>query len=412
MATVKPFLGLRPHPEYAERVAAFPYDVVNSEEARVLAEGNPYSFLRVSKPEINLAPSVHQYDEIVYKTGAAQLRQMIADGVLIREDVPAFYVYRQKMGEHEQVGLVGCASCDEYDRDIIKKHEFTRADKEEDRVRHVVALNANSGPVFLSYRSLPDVDALIMDVTRETPLYHFTKEDQITHTFWLVKDPEKLQAIEKAFSERVPVMYVADGHHRSASAARVGRMRRESNPCHTGQEEYNLFLAVMFPHNQLKIMDYNRVVKDLNGLSKEQFIEKIGEKFTVSTLESPRPAGRRHISMYLDGSWHGLVPKPGTYPENDPVHSLDVSILQENLLAPVLGILDPRRDNRIDFVGGIRGLGELEKRVANGWAVAFAMNPTSMDELMAIADSGNTMPPKSTWFEPKLRSGLVLHSLD
>ncbi len=412
MSTVRPFLGLRPLPEYVERVAAFPYDVVNTEEARALAEGNPYSFLRVSRPEINLDPSVYIYDEIVYKTGAEKMRSLIRDGIFIREKAPALYVYRQQMGDHVQTGLVGCASCEEYDRDIIKKHEFTRADKEEDRVRHCVALNANSGPVFLSYRSVPEVDNLILEVTKEKPLYHFTKEDGITHTFWIIPEPERQARIVRAFAEHVPALYVADGHHRSASAARVGRMRREANPCHTGQEEYNFFLAVFFPHNQLKIMDYNRVVKDLNGLTKEQFLARVQEKFTVSPAASPRPARRRQISMYLDGAWHTLEPKAGTFPENDPVRSLDVSILQENLLAPVLGIADPRRDNRIDFVGGIRGLGELEKRVQNGWAVAFAMHPTSMDELMAIADSGNTMPPKSTWFEPKLRSGLVVHSLD
>ncbi len=412
MSTVKPFLGLRPTPEHIDKVAAFPYDVVNSEEARALAEGNPYSFLRVSKPEINLDPSVYIYDEIVYKTGADQLRKLVQDGILIREKAPAFYVYSQKMGDHVQVGLVGCASCEEYDRDIIKKHEFTRADKEEDRVRHVVAHNAHTGPIFLAYRSEPEVDKLIMDVTREAPLYQFTNEDAITHTFWIVKEPERHAAIEKAFAERVPTLYVADGHHRSASAARVGRARKEANPCHTGQEEYNFFLAVFFPHTQLKIMDYNRVVKDLNGLTPAQFMDKIGEKFTVTPAAAPRPSGRHHVTMYLEQKWYELVPKAGTYPENDPVRSLDVSILQDNLLAPVLGIADPRRDNRIDFVGGIRGLGELEKRVANGFAVAFAMHPTSMDELMAIADSGNTMPPKSTWFEPKLRDALVIHSLD
>jgi len=412
MSTVKPFLGLRPLPKYIDKVAAFPYDVVNSEEARALAEGNPYSFLRVSKPEINLDPSVYIYDEVVYKTGAEQLRKLVHDGILMREAAPAFYVYSQKMGDHVQVGLVGCASCEEYDRDIIKKHEFTRADKEEDRVRHVVAHNAHTGPIFLAYRSIPEVDKLIMDVTREAPLYQFTNEDAITHTFWIVKEPARQAAIEQAFAEKVPTLYVADGHHRSASAARVGRARKEANPCHTGQEEYNFFLAVFFPHNQLKIMDYNRVVKDLNGHTFEQFMAKIGEKFTVTPASEPRPAGRHQVSMYLEKKWYTLVPKAGTYPENDPVRSLDVSILQDNLLAPVLGIADPRRDNRIDFVGGIRGLGELEKRIAAGYAVAFAMHPTSMDELMAIADSGNTMPPKSTWFEPKLRDALVIHSLD
>lgn len=412
MSTVKPFLGLRPRPEFVSKVAAFPYDVVNSEEARALAEGNPYSFLRVSKPEINLDPSVHLYDELVYKTGADQLRRLVQDGILIREEAPALYVYSQKMGDHVQVGLVGCAACEEYDDDTIKKHEFTRADKEEDRVRHVVAHNAHTGPIFLAYRSVPEVDRLIMDTTRETPLYDFTNEDGITHKLWIIRDRARQAELERAFAEKVPTLYVADGHHRSASAARVGRARKAANPCHTGQEEYNFFLAVFFPHTQLKIMDYNRVVKDLNGNTPAQFLEKLSEKWTVTPAATPRPAGRHQVSMYLEGKWHTLTPKEGTYPEGDPVRSLDVSILQDNLLAPVLGIADPRRDNRIDFVGGIRGLGELERRVAGGFAVAFALNPTSMDELMAIADSGNTMPPKSTWFEPKLRDALVIHSLD
>jgi len=415
MAVVRPFRGLRPKKELAEQVAAPPYDVLDSNEAREMAKGNPYTFLHVNKPEIDLDPSVNLYDNHVYAKGAENLRKFIQEGIVFQDEKPKFYIYRQIMGTHQQTGLVACASVDEYEQDLIKKHELTRQEKEDDRVKHILHQNAQVGPVFLTYRAREEIDRTIAEITKGDPEYDFTSDDGVRHTLWVVKDEALIRKIEGLFSQ-VDILYVADGHHRSAAAMRVREIKRKENPHHTGNEEYNYFLTVIFPHNQMQILDYNRVVKDLNGLDEAKFLEKVKEKFEVTPMpegEQFKPSRTHEFGMFLDGRWYKLTAKPGSYDENDPVKRLDVSILQENLLAPILGIGDPRKDKRIDFVGGIRGLFELEKRVNSGnWTVAFALYPTSIEELMAIADAGKIMPPKSTWFEPKLKSGLVVHLLD
>jgi uncharacterized protein (DUF1015 family) len=410
MSDVRPFRALRPRPDLSARVAAPPYDVINSDEARQMAEGNDISFLHINKPEIDLPREVDIYDDRVYATGARNLRRFMAAGVFVREKEPRFYVYQQRMGGHVQAGMVAAASCREYADGLIKRHEFTRKDKEDDRTRHTHELNANAGPVFLTYRKRPDIDVIVDGIRKGQPTYDFVAADGIAHTVWIVP-AEQAERIRAAFAQ-VPALYVADGHHRAASAARVGLERKAANAAHRGDEPYNYFLAVLFPHDQLRILDYNRVVKDLGGLSEKEFLKKVGEKFTVAPTSEPRPDAPRRFGTFLGGRWHRLEAKPGTFPGNDPVRSLDVAILQENLLAPVLGIADPRTDKRIDFVGGIRGLGELERRVNEGWAAAFVLFPTSLDQLMSVADAGLVMPPKSTWFEPKLRSGLLVRTLD
>ncbi|HQU33514.1 MAG: hypothetical protein B7Z68_09415 [Acidobacteria bacterium 21-70-11] len=410
MSDVRPFRALRPRSELAERVAAPPYDVINSDEAREMAKGNEISFLHINKPEIDLPPEVSLYDDRVYAKGVANLRRFIAEGVFVREPEPRFYVYQQRMGNHVQAGIVGAASCREYADGLIKRHEFTRKDKEDDRTRHTHELNANAGPVFLTYRKRAEIDAIVDGIRKGQPLYDIVTSDGIGHTVWAVSAGETA-ALQQAIRS-VPALYVADGHHRAASAARVGLERKAGNPRHRGDEPYNYFLAVLFPHDQLRIMDYNRVVKDLAGLTPDAFLARIAGTFTVSDTREPRPDAAHRFGMYLGGRWRGLEAKPGTFPGDDPVRSLDAAILQENLLAPVLGITDPRTDKRVDFVGGIRGVGELEKRVAQGWAVAFALFPASLEQLMAVADAGLVMPPKSTWFEPKLRSGLLVRTLD
>ncbi|GBC80509.1 hypothetical protein HRbin09_01749 [bacterium HR09] len=410
MSDIWPFRALRPRPELAAEVAAPPYDVVSSEEARQLARGKPYSFLHINKPEIDLPSEVDLYDDRVYAQGARNLRRFMAEGVFVREQEPRFYVYQQSMGSHVQAGVVAAVSVAEYDAGLIKRHELTRKDKEDDRTRHVDELNANDEPVFLTYRQLAAVDALVNQVRASAPLYDFVAADGIGHRVWAV--PTELSAaLQKAF-QQVPALYVADGHHRTAAAARVGRERKAKNPHHRGDEPYNYFMAVLFPHNQLQILDYNRVVKDLGGLSAEAFLSKVAEKFRVEKASSGRPEKPHQFGMHLQGQWYRLEAIPGTFRADDPIGSLDVSILQENLLAPVLGIADPRTDKRIDFIGGIRGLAALEQRVAEGWAVAFALYPTSLEQVMAVADAGLIMPPKSTWFEPKLRSGLLVRTLD
>ncbi|MEP0774257.1 MAG: DUF1015 domain-containing protein [Acidobacteriota bacterium] len=410
MSDVRPFRALRPRSELAARLASPPYDVLSSEEARAMAAGNELSFLHVVKPEIDLPPEVDLYSDEVYAKGVANLRRLIASGVLVREERPAFYVYAQRMGEHRQFGLVCAASCAEYEQGLIKRHEFTRRDKEDDRTRHVAEQNANAEPVFFTYRRRDPINALVEEVVAAAPVYDFVADDGVGHTVWVV--PEGLNAALTAEFARVEALYVADGHHRTASAARVGLERRAVNPRHTGEEPYNYFMAVLFPHDQLKIMDYNRAVKDLAGRTPEEFLAALGHRFEVSPTDSPRPQAVHHFGMYLQGRWYRLVARPGTFPADEPVRSLDASILQENLLAPELGIADPRTDKRIDFVGGIRGLGELERRVQEGWAVAFALHPVTLEQLMAVADAGQVMPPKSTWFEPKLRSGLLVRTLD
>jgi uncharacterized protein (DUF1015 family) len=411
MSVIKPFRAYRPTPALAPQVASFPYDVLSSDEARALAEGNPYSFLHVCKPEIDLAPSVPLYDDRVYSMGAGNLRRFIADGVLVKDRDRHLYVYQQTMGTHVQAGIVALCSVQEYEGGLIKRHEFTRKDKEDDRTRHVLVQNANGEPVFLTYRALSDIDTIVDRVRARPAVYDFVATDGIGHALWIVEDPVEEDVLRRLFAS-VPALYVADGHHRTAAAVRTGQALRGRSATHTGEEPFEFFMAVVFPHDQLQILDYNRVVKDLNGMTPQQFLEKIGERFEVGSAQAPKPERPTTYGMYLEGKWHGLTAKPGTFPEGDPVKGLDVSILQENLLAPVLGIADPRTDKRIDFVGGIRGTKELEKRVDGGWAVAFSLYRTSLNQLMAVADAGQVMPPKSTWFEPKLRSGLTVRLIE
>jgi uncharacterized protein (DUF1015 family) len=412
MARIEPFRAWRPRPETAEQVASPPYDVLSSDEAREMAAGNPLSFLHVVKPEIDLEPGIDLYSDPVYAKGAENLQRLKDDGVLIREAVPALYLYRQIMGDHVQTGLVTGASIDEYEADLIKKHEHTRPKKEDDRTRHVEALGANTGPVFLTYKARPEIDVLVERLTSVEPTYDFTAPDGIRHMLWVVDQRADVQALVTAFGA-VPELYVADGHHRSAAATRVRAIRRQANPNHTGTESYNFFLSVIFPHDQMLIMDYNRVVRMPAGLDHDTFLAKVGEVFEITAGTGDKPTDPRTFGMYLDGRWHRLVARDGSYPADDPVRSLDVAILQENLLGPVLGIGDPRSDENIDFVGGIRGLSELERRVGSGeWDVAFALHPTAIEQLFAVADAGTVMPPKSTWFEPKLRSGLIVRPLD
>jgi uncharacterized protein (DUF1015 family) len=412
MATVRPFKGFRPLPKYAKDVAARPYDVLNSEEARAEAHGNPVSFLHVGKPEIDLPTDIDLHDERVYQKGKENLRKLISDGILKEDGKPCFYLYAQTMGDHTQYGIVGCASVEEYLNNTIKKHELTRKDKEDDRTKHVKVTNAHSGPIFLTYHAQPLLDGIINRVRATPPENDFVAADGIRHRLWVISDDRTIQEISDAF-RKVQYLYVADGHHRSAAAARVGKEIADANPHHTGTEEYNFFLAVIFPHNQLRIMDYNRVVKDLNGLSEEQFKQEVKKRFEMADSDTVvHPAAKGEIGMYLNHRWYKLTIKPEFSKNPGPVESLDVAILQKHFLSPVLGIDDPRTNKRIDFVGGIRGLGELERRVDSGeMAVAFALYPTSIEELIAIADAGKIMPPKSTWFEPKLRDGMVVHFL-
>jgi uncharacterized protein (DUF1015 family) len=411
MVTIKAFKGIRPKEDIVEKVVSKPYDVINSEEARTEVKGNDYSFLRVVKSEVDLPNDVDSHDKSIYETARKNLDKFIKENVLIQDKKPMLYIYAQTMSGRTQYGIVGCASVEEYEKDIIKKHEFTRKDKEDDRVNHVNITNANTGPVFLTYRDHEKVNTFVENYVKESkPVYSF-ESDNVKHELWLIEDENKIKEIENYFKE-IPELYVADGHHRSASAARVGRERRENNPNHNGTEEYNYYLAVFFPASHLMIMDYNRSVKDLNGLKSEEFIKKIEEKFNVSKVDYKKPKSSKNFCMYLDGTWYNLSAKDGTYDKNDPVNSLDVAILQNNLLSPILGIGDPRTDNRIHFIGGIRGTSELEKIVNSGdFKVSFSLYPTTIEDLMSVADAGLTMPPKSTWFEPKLKSGLLVHRL-
>ena len=413
MPLIRPFTGLRPVPSHASAVVAPPYDVLSSAEALTRAAGKPWSFLHISKPEIDLAPGVDPYSPAVYAKGAENLARMSREGILKRDAKPLYYVYRLTMGEHEQTGLVAVASVAEYDKNRIRKHEFTRPDKEDDRVRNIEALNAQTGPVFLAYRADPSVDELLASIATAAPEVDVTADDGVRHCMWVVQDDNQLAFLTNAF-DAMEVLYIADGHHRSAAASRVAAQRRAANPGHTGDEAYNYFLSVIFPHDQLQILDYNRVVKDLNGLSTKAFLDRVGEDFEVITSDVPvKPVREGEFGVYLDGHWYRLEIKDGRVDTDDPVARLDVSILSDFLIAPVLGITDPRRDQRIDFVGGIRGLKALEQRVDSGAAaVAFSLYPTQMEALMAVADAGQVMPPKSTWFEPKLADGLVSHVLD
>ena len=386
---------------------------MNSEEAREMVKDNPYSFLHVDKAEVDLDREVNIYDKVVYETASGNLNKMIEDGVLKEEEKPCYYAYRQVMNGRAQTGLVVCTSIDDYMNNIIKKHEFTRADKEQDRINHVDYCNANTGPIFLTYRNNERISAIVKESTEGKPVYDFVAEDGIAHIVWLIEDQALINELTELF-KGIDYLYIADGHHRAASAVKVGMKRREENPGYTGEEEFNYFLSVLFPDNELYIMDYNRVVKDLNGYTEEEYMAKLQESFDIEECQGEgqyRPEAKHTYGMYLDGKWYVLKAKEGTFKEEDPVERLDVSILQKNLLAPILGIEDPRTDKRIDFIGGIRGLEELERRVKEGMKVAFSMYPTTIEELMDIADAGQVMPPKSTWFEPKLRSGLFIHKL-
>ncbi len=416
MSRVKAFRGLRPPVEIAAQLASRPYDVMNSAEARVEADGNQYSLLHVTKAEIDLAEGIDEHSQEVYDKVVENFNDFKQKGWLVKDDKAKLYIYAQTMDGRTQYGIVGCAHVDDYFNNVIKKHELTRKDKEDDRMIHVNITNANVEPVFFAYPAHQEIDQMVENIVKnEKPVYDFiAKEDGFGHTFWVIEDEQTVARIEEIFEKEIPALYVADGHHRTAAAARVGQERRASNPNHTGNEEYNYFMAVIFPDSQLKIIDYNRVVKDLNGLSEEEFLEKLNDTFVVEKAgkEIYKPSKLHEFSMYLGGEWYKMTAKEGTYDDNDPIGVLDVTILSNNVLDKVLDIKDLRTSKRIDFVGGIRGLGELQRRVDNGeMKVAFALYAVSMQQLINIADSGNIMPPKTTWFEPKLRSGLVIHEL-
>jgi uncharacterized protein (DUF1015 family) len=412
MPLIQPFRGLRPVIEHAGDVVAPPYDVLNTAEARERVKGHPLSFLHISKPEIDLAEGTDPYAAEVYKKGAENLQKLVADKILVRDDKPYYYVYRLIMGEHQQTGLVVSASVADYDTNRIRKHEYTRPDKEDDRVRQIDALNAQTGPVFLTYRNNNIVEAITTKVSKTTPTYDLTADDGVKHTIWLVSDDEDINILTATF-DAMECLYIADGHHRSASASRIAAERNKGNK-KTGNAAHDYFLSVIFPDNQMQILDYNRVIKDLNGLSEDELLTKIQDRFELEALNTLyKPQKRTEFSMYLKGQWYKLQIKADLIPKDDPVASLDISLLQNNLIEPLLGVSDPRRDKRIDFVGGIRGLEELEKRVNSGeMQVAFAIYPTSLSQLMDVADANEVMPPKSTWFEPKLADGLVSHVLD
>ena len=412
MAILKPFKAIRPKDEFASQVGALPYDVMNSEEAREMVKDKPYSFLHVDKAEVDLPQGIDIYSAEVYEKAKENLDALSEKGICKQDEKPMLYIYRQIMSGREQTGIVGCTAVDDYINNVIKKHEFTRADKEADRIRHVDTLDANTGPIFLTHRE----NKTVTDITENwknthTPVFDFVSDDGVSQTVWVVDDDTVIDTLVKEFAE-IPYLYIADGHHRCASAVRVSE-RRRGNGEYDKNAEFNFFLSVIFPCDQLKIMDYNRVIADLNGNTSEEFIAKMSEKFIVEEAElSPYAPQERHtFGMYLDNKWYKVTAKPEFINENDPVLCLDVSILQNNLITPILNITDPRTDKRIDFVGGIRGLGELERRCAEGMRLAFAMYPTSLNELMDIADAGQVMPPKSTWFEPKLLSGLFIHKL-
>lgn len=410
MARIEPFRALRPRADLVDKVAAPPYDVLNSQEARELVAGNPYSFLHITKPEVDLPEDIDLYSDMVYAKAGENINRFISEGILRQDEQKMFYLYKQIWHDHVQVGLVACASAQDYQDDVIKKHELTREDKERDRMRHIDSINANTGPVFLTFKQNAEVEKLFDKAMTGSLEYDFTV-DEVRHMFYVIRDSALVADIKEAFS-RIPVLYVADGHHRSASATKIKMARQENSPGHSGDEEYNFFLSVIFPHNQMKIMSYNRVVHDLNGNGPEDFLKIIAEKFTVTPGDRKEPAHTRQFCMYLGKTWYTLDAKDGSFDAADPVASLDVSILQNNLLSPVLAIGNPRTDKRIDFVGGIRGTKELEKLVDSGkFAVAFSLYPTTIEQLFSVADAGKMMPPKSTWFEPKLKSGLAVHLL-
>lgn len=409
MSVFRPFKAVRPKKEYAEKVAALPYDVMNSEEARQKVEGNPYSFIHVDKAEVDLPKDTYLYSDEVYAKAAENLKKL--EDVCLTEDAPRYYIYRQVMGNIVQTGIVGTASVDDYINNVIKKHELTRADKEEDRIRHVDTCDANTGPIFLAYKKNSDISEVIAKYTEKTPEYDFVSEGDVKNTVWVVDEDEDIAKLLNAFS-KVESLYIADGHHRAASAVKVALKRREENKDFTGDEEFNFFLAVAFCADELKIMDYNRLIRDKNSLSDEELFAKLGENFTIEEKsEAVKPEKRHTFGFYNNKKWYLLTLKDCRCDENNVLESLDVSVLQKYVISEIFSIDDPRTDKRIDFVGGIRGLSELEKRCDEDMEIAISMFPTSMEELMAIADAGLVMPPKSTWFEPKLLSGLFIHKL-
>ena len=408
MAIIRPFRALRPLPERAQEVASVPYDVVNTDEARALAEGKPLSFLHVSRPEIDLPPDTDIHSDVVYRKAVENFEKLIATAPLEKETQPSLYLYRLIMGDHEQIGVVACASIDEYDDGTIRKHERTRRDKEDDRTRHMLMLKAQTGPVFLTYRARPEIDEQVSAAINAEPLFDLTAPDGVRHTIWRLSETESLV---KSF-ESVPLLYIADGHHRAASASRARAELKQESFAHTGDEDYNYFLTVIFPDSQMQILAYNRTVHDLNGLSQQEFLNAIQEQFTISENANPEPSKRGHWSMYLGGKWYGLQQSPAATLPTGTVALLDVSILQDRLLDPILGIKDIRTDKRVDFIGGLRGTKELERLVNEGKAaVAFSMFPTTVEELLMVSDANEIMPPKSTWFEPKLRDGLLIHTI-
>ena len=417
MATIRPFKGIRPVRELASKIAALPYDVMNSDEARKMVADNPHSFLHVDRAEVDLDPSIDVHDKRVYEKARENLDKMIDKGEYIQDEMPCLYIYRQIMNGRSQTGIVFCASIDDYLNNVIKKHEFTRADKELDRINHVDYCDANTGPIFLTYKeeqiASEIIEAWIENESKRKPIYNFTAEDGITHIVWVIDNDIIINELIDLFKE-VDCLYIADGHHRSASAVKVGLKRRKEHPDYTGDEEFNYFLAVAFPDNDLMVMDYNRVIKDLNGMTKEEFLKKLEKDFIVTKSENNapvKPSKKHTFGMDIENDWYLLEAKEGTFDAEDPINQLDVAILQNNVLTPILGIEDVRVSDRIDFIGGIRGIKELEKRVNTDMKIAFSMYPTEVHDIMDVADIGEVMPPKSTWFEPKLRSGLFIHKL-
>ena len=411
MSVLKPFRAIRPKKEFASSVAALPYDVMNTQEARIAVKDNPLSFLHVDKAEIDLPEGTYLYDKQVYLKARENLDALSEKGICIQDETENLYIYRQIMDGRAQTGVVGCASIDDYMNNIIKKHELTRADKEEDRINHVDYCDANTGPIFLTYRGNDTIDSVVAKYTASEAEYDFTTQDGIRNTVWVIDNKDDIDALTEAF-RNIGYLYIADGHHRAASAVKVGMKRRQANPDYTGNEEFNFFLAVYFKSEDLAIMDYNRLIADYNGKTKEKLLSEIAEKFDIEKNDGIYHPEKKHtFGMYIDNEWYKLTAKDGTFDENDPVDRLDVSILQKNVITPVFGIEDPRTDKRIDFVGGIRGLGELERRCTIDMQIAFSMYPTTLDDLMDIADAEKIMPPKSTWFEPKLLSGLFIHKL-
>lgn len=411
MVTIKAFKAFRPKASLAQKIAALPYDVMNSEEAREMVKGNKYSFLHVDRSEINLSKDINVYDKVVYEKAREVLDNMIDEGLYIEEEKSCMYIYRQTMNGKSQTGLVICTSIDDYLNNKIKKHEYTRKDKELDRINHVDYCDANTGPIFLTYRNKDEISKIMNKWEKNKPVYDFLSEDGNGHTVWIIDDDSDISKLTTLFQD-VDSLYIADGHHRTKSAVEVGLRRRKEKPNYSGDEEFNYFLAIVYPDNQLEVLDYNRTVKDLNGLTEEEFLSAISKNFTVKISNKPVKPERRHtFGMYMNNIWYEIEAKEGSFNEEDPMERLDVSILQNNLLAPILGIEDPTKSDKIEFIGGIRGLKELEKRANKDMKVSFAMFATTTDDIMSIADEGMIMPPKSTWFEPKPRSGLFIHKL-